>query len=357
MRKVITINLNNNAYQVEDDGYEALEAYLATAESRLAANPDRAEILADLEQAIADKCDSFLGAHKNVVTAVEVVQILKDMGPVEGNGEPAAEPPPIGAAGARPDAAPGAAASAAAPRRLYRIREKRMIGGVCTGLAAYFGVDVVWVRIIFVLLTLLTGVWFAVYLALLIIVPQAETAEECAAAHGQEFNAQELVDRAKKKYEQYRSGALRRRARRKWERYADDAGPRPGYAARITAGLLLPVFTLVSAALFVALLLSVAALFGHRDWLGVHYWTGLPGWVLAVALLMLYGLLEMPVRAGRRAAAYYANGGHRHGWADMWSGLLWLTLTAALLWAAYWGVPGLHDLLRQLSSGVHSLTI
>ena len=55
MRPVITISLNGNSYQLEQEGYEALRAYLATAEARLADNPDKAEILADLEQALAEQ--------------------------------------------------------------------------------------------------------------------------------------------------------------------------------------------------------------------------------------------------------------------------------------------------------------
>ena len=63
MQKVITINLNGNAYQVDEAGYAALVAYLEGAERQLEDNPDRAEIIADLEQAIAEKCRRFLGAH------------------------------------------------------------------------------------------------------------------------------------------------------------------------------------------------------------------------------------------------------------------------------------------------------
>ena len=83
MQKVITINLNGNAYQIDDGGYAALVAYLEGAERQLADNPDRAEIVADLEQAIADKCRGFLNPHKTVVTAGEVDQIIREMGPVE----------------------------------------------------------------------------------------------------------------------------------------------------------------------------------------------------------------------------------------------------------------------------------
>src|SRR6185437_16954883 len=83
MQKVISINLNGNAYQLDESGYEALREYLSGAERELAGNPDRAEIVADLEQAIADKCRKFLGAHKSVVSAAEVQQIIKEMGPID----------------------------------------------------------------------------------------------------------------------------------------------------------------------------------------------------------------------------------------------------------------------------------
>lgn len=84
MRTVITISLNGNAYQLDAVGYEALRAYLQVAEQRLAGNPDQAEILADLEQAIADKCRRYLGPHKNVVSSEEIAEVLREMGPVDG---------------------------------------------------------------------------------------------------------------------------------------------------------------------------------------------------------------------------------------------------------------------------------
>lgn len=84
MRTVITISLNGNAYQLDAVGYDALRAYLQIAEQRLAGNPDQTEILADLEQAIADKCRRYLGPHKNVVSSEEVAEVLREMGPVDG---------------------------------------------------------------------------------------------------------------------------------------------------------------------------------------------------------------------------------------------------------------------------------
>jgi len=86
MNKVITINLNGNAYQVEERGYQLLCEYLDGAETQLKDNPDRAEIISDLEQAIADKCRNFLGPQKTIVTTSEIEQIIQAMGPVDSEG-------------------------------------------------------------------------------------------------------------------------------------------------------------------------------------------------------------------------------------------------------------------------------
>ncbi|HEY1899860.1 MAG TPA: PspC domain-containing protein, partial [Steroidobacteraceae bacterium] len=194
MRAVNTISLNGNAWQIESDGCEALTAYLKGAESRLAGDPDRDEILADLEQAIADKLARHVSAHKNVVSAEEIALALKEMGPVETLAGSSAADPASGQTGAHTDAAANAPGAAQDPiRHLFRIREGCMISGVCNGLAAYFGVDVTLVRVIFVVFTALTGgIAGSVYLVMMMVVPVALTSEQMAAAHGKPFSAEEL---------------------------------------------------------------------------------------------------------------------------------------------------------------------
>jgi len=58
------------------------------------------------------------------------------------------------------------------PRRLYRDRRDRMIGGVCGGLGKYFGIDPTVLRILFVLGVLLAGHGILIYLVLLVLVPE-----------------------------------------------------------------------------------------------------------------------------------------------------------------------------------------
>src|SRR5258706_13143033 len=106
MQKVIRSDLKGSGYQIDESGHAALVAYLDGAERVLKDNRDRAEIVADLEQAIADKCRGFLGPHKTVVTAAEVDQIIREMGPVDGaagtGGGPADGAAPEGSAGPAP---------------------------------------------------------------------------------------------------------------------------------------------------------------------------------------------------------------------------------------------------------------
>ena len=77
MQKVVSISLNGNSYQLEEPGYEQLRDYLDRAEARLKDSPDRAEIMADLEQAIGEKCRAMLSPHKTVVSTLEIERIRR----------------------------------------------------------------------------------------------------------------------------------------------------------------------------------------------------------------------------------------------------------------------------------------
>jgi phage shock protein PspC (stress-responsive transcriptional regulator) len=358
MRKVTTISLNSNAYAIEEEGYEALRSYLATAERNLAGNPDRAEILADLEQAIGEKCRACLGAHKTVVTHGEVARILAEMGPVVSPAEGAA-------AGTDGTASPGAgtASPGSARKRLYRLEEGSMWAGVCTGLGAYLGFDPVWVRVAFILLTIFTsGILILVYIGLCFVIPKAETAEERAAANGAPFNAQELIDSIKKKSDRLKDGSRRkeRRARRTlqphyWSVGETDGDVRPGYAARITGGLLLPVLTVLSAAWFVTMAIALLAVWGGYvfpdlvgPWSAYSWDPWVPRWAAVALVLVIFALVGMPLAAARRTAIYYANGGRSHGWAHAWSGLLWIALVGAAFLFAWQVVPNLPEVIRGL---------
>ena len=378
MQKVITINLNGNAYQIDEDGYAALVAYLEGAGRSLKDNPDLAEIIADLEQAIADKCRNFLGPHKTVVTAAEVDQIIREMGPVDGSGG-------AGPQSATGDEARSAGASAAgagtgagrgAPRRLYLIHEGAMLAGVCNGLAAYLHLDVTLVRIAFLLLALITRGGFGLaYLALAFVIPPADTSEEKAAAHGQPFNAQELIDRAKQQYASFAdSHGWRRRWRREqrawrrkwrtayaqshwtwsssWHQPPPDAAA--GYASRIVVGLMVPILTLASVALFWALLFAIFSLVTQQEVLGQPLPDEVPLWLGIVILVVVYQAIAWPLHTIRRSS-YYTIGGVHHGALAAMDGVLSLSLSIFAFWVAIHYLPELREVVRSVPDVLRSV--
>jgi phage shock protein PspC (stress-responsive transcriptional regulator) len=361
MNKVTTVNLNGRAYQVEEQAYDMLRAYLDEAARLLADDPDCLEIMSDLEQAIGDKGSRYLVAGRNVLGEADMRRILDEMGPVE-TGEPATGSGADGEGGAARAGAPPRETSG--PKRLYLVQEGAMVAGVCNGIAAYFGMDPTVVRLIFVVLLVLSTGFFAIaYLVLMFVVPTAKTPEERAAARGLPFNAQELVEQAKRHYadvkdshQRWRDKRRRRREQAFWKakerRDYEPPHTRPferpqsGYGARVAAGLALPLIGLVSAAFTVAFIITLASLLTTGGILGYYLPPGVPPWAAIVALVAAYALVAAPLRAARYGA--YEALGPRRGWFVFWDGVLWIALVVLAWWIAARYVPGVGELFRDL---------
>jgi phage shock protein C len=164
MDKTILVSLSGHAekYRFAEDAYDRLARYLDRAASRLQDDPDRAEVLGDLERSVGDKLVALLGSDDRLVTAADIDGVLEEIGAVDTGHDPVADE------GSTPPRR----------RRLQRIREGQQIAGVCTGLAVYAEVDVDWVRTLFIFATLLTaGIFTLVYVALVFILPVASKRE------------------------------------------------------------------------------------------------------------------------------------------------------------------------------------
>lgn len=165
MQTVIQVSLSGHStpFQLEEPAYTALRSYLDGARSRLRRDPDRDEILCDLEQSIGDRLGRLVGSERRIVTHKEVDAVLDQVGAVNaGNGDPGA-----------------GAATFGRPRRLCRIEEGKWIAGVCQGLAAYSSIGVEWVRSIFIIVSIFTGgIPLLIYLALMFALPVVRTHDE-----------------------------------------------------------------------------------------------------------------------------------------------------------------------------------
>src|SRR5208282_3026397 len=374
MNKVITINLDGNAYQLEEGGYDALRAYLETAAARLQGNPDRDEILSDIEHAIAEKFRALLGSYKTVVVTKEVAAVLAEMGPIEADSGKAADPDakgagaPSGASGPETAGEERAAWRGGPPRRLYRIHEGAMLSGVCNGIAAYVNVDPTLVRLGFVLLTMLWCTGLLVYLVMAIVIPEARSAEEKAAAFGAPSTAQEFIRRAKEGYYEAMKGFPDRKARREWKRrfkrdmranadqwrhnwhcYWEEQAPiHPGM------GFALPLLSLLHGVAAVLWICALVSLLATGAVFGLAVPANVPVWMAALLLFIAYGIFAGPLKLARRAC-YWGFGRPRWAWSFVFllDAVVWLAVVAALLWLAVHYFPELREAVRSIPALAH----
>ena len=338
MNKVVSINLNGRAYQLEEDGFDALRAYLDDAGVRLADDPGKAEIISDLEQAIAEKCDKVLNQYKTVVASDDIKRIIDEMGPVEGNGL-------------------AGTSAESSPKHLYRIKEGSMLWGVCTGLAAFFGIDVALVRIIFVGLTILTGgAFFIAYFVMMLIIPAADTMQERAAAHGDPFNAQELVSRVQQEYahlsahfgdkhEWHKWKHDMKRQRKEWRQWRHES--RHSYSYHRS-----PFLGLVKGVLAVLMILGLVSLITKSALFGWALPAGVPVWLAIVLLFVLYHAVTGPMRGYQYS---YGDKTVDHSeWDGLSDGLTVLFLAIAFGWA-YLHVPQFYFFVHHPIQGTEAV--
>jgi phage shock protein PspC (stress-responsive transcriptional regulator) len=186
MHRVVDISLSGHPdpYRLHEDAYEALARYLGGARARLTDDPDRDEVIGDLERSIGEKLAGRLSPDKRVVDLGDIRGVLEDIGAVDAD---AGAGPTTADAGAPH----GAAADHRRVRRLYRIHEGEVVAGVCNGLATYADLNLDLVRWIVALLTIFTGgILGLAYIAAMFILPVVNTRQEYVAA----MQARELAE-------------------------------------------------------------------------------------------------------------------------------------------------------------------
>lgn len=191
MKKVISINLGSVVFAIEKDAYNALASYLEQIKTNLAGIEDAAEVIADVERAIAEKFIVMKRSEKSAVISVDVERVMSEMGsPADFGGGEAGE-----SAGKNPEPA---ASKTDSKRRLYRDTDDAVIAGVVSGLAQYFGIDPVIVRLIFVVSVFFNGLGVLVYIILWLVVPAAKTTTDKYAMRGERVTLKDISERAKK---------------------------------------------------------------------------------------------------------------------------------------------------------------
>lgn len=192
MNKTLTVNLGGFVYHIDEDAYRLLDNYLVNLRLHFRREAGAEEIVRDMEQRIAELFTERLGEHRQVVGLFDVEAVIAQMGQPEDLSEGVGDA--TGRHGFSDDReAAGTASNAYASQdlhlhKLYRDPDDKVLGGVASGLAAYMGWDVTWVRLFLLLLLFLFQGMIFVYLVAWVIIPLARTATEKLAMRGDPIN-------------------------------------------------------------------------------------------------------------------------------------------------------------------------
>lgn len=167
MNKTVNINIGGLFFHIDEDAYQKLSRYFDAIKRSLSNSSGKDEIMKDIEMRVAELLTEKQKSDKHVINNKDVDEVIVVMGQpedyridddsTETKSEPYYNFPPR--------------------KKLYRDKDRGLIGGVCTGLGHYFGVEAVWIKIIFLLLAF-TSFGIIAYIILWIAIPKAVTTSE-----------------------------------------------------------------------------------------------------------------------------------------------------------------------------------
>lgn len=179
MKKNFSVNIGGRIFNIDDDAYESLNNYLARLRKFFAADQGYQEIIADIEMRIAELLDQKKENGQLIITLKHIEDVIASMGEPDQFSDNETE---------KPKSTTGIKTRG----KLYRDPANRQIGGVAAGIAAWFGIDPVWVRLIFAAFTLFYAVGIIVYVVLWLILPVAQTTSEKLEMQRQSININTL---------------------------------------------------------------------------------------------------------------------------------------------------------------------
>ncbi len=181
MNKTIIINISGIIFHIEEDAYDLLKIYMSDVKKHFSKSEDSFEIVTDIENRIAEMFTAILTKeNKQVIVLNEVERVIAQMGKISDfESEEISEDS-------------FSEQTHSATKRLYRNPDDKILGGVCSGIAAYFGTDPLWIRLGLALSIVFFGTGILLYILLWIIMPEAKTRAEKLAMRGEKVTIETI---------------------------------------------------------------------------------------------------------------------------------------------------------------------
>ena len=170
MNKTVNINIGGLIFHIDEDAYQKLTRYFDAIKRSLSNSSGKDEIMKDIEMRVAELLIEKQKSDKHVINNKDVDEVIVVMGQPEDY---------------RIDDENDSASDTKEPyypytrnKKLYRDKDRGTIAGVCTGLGHYFGIDAVWLKILFLILFFGFGTGLIAYIVLWVAMPKAITTSE-----------------------------------------------------------------------------------------------------------------------------------------------------------------------------------
>ena len=182
MKKIVSAGIGGRSFSMEEDAYAKLKSYLNEFRRRADMGNMTTEVMDDVEARISELFSSRIYTSKESVSLQMVEDVISQLGMPDGNSADNTK---------KEESIKDKKMEG--NKKFYRDPDTKAIGGVCGGLAAYFDIDIMLIRIIFIALLLAGTAGFWAYLILWIVAPMAKTAAQKCELRGLPVTAENLA--------------------------------------------------------------------------------------------------------------------------------------------------------------------
>jgi len=181
MNKTININLGGLFFHIDEIAFQKLKRYLDTIRRSLSDDPKgRDEIIADIEFRISELLSEKIKDPRQVINESDIEEIISIMGQPE---DYVFEDDSY-----TDNSKTTGSYQSYNQKKLFRDGDDKFLGGVASGIGHYFGMEAIWVRLIWLVLAFGFGFGFLLYIILWILLPEAKTTAEKLQMEGEAVN-------------------------------------------------------------------------------------------------------------------------------------------------------------------------
>ena len=193
MNKTININLASTFFHIDESAYNLLQSYLNKLEKAFKNSQGKEEILRDIEVRIAELFQERKKHPDYVINEKDINEVIDILGQAEDFEVEESQETSKGQ-------------THTASKKLFRDPDDRYIGGVASGLGYYFGIDTIWIRILWLIFGFFSlGTITFIYIILWILIPEAVTTNDKLRMKGEPVNIATIEKKIKEEFDEVSS--------------------------------------------------------------------------------------------------------------------------------------------------------